>query len=139
VSVNYLDIFPRENRIVDLSEVIKMHGNSGLNPLFRFFKKVVIGADCWTWKGTTNRSLKFNGRARYGRFRLGSSPDVFVYVHRYMYELCHGPIPIDLEIHHTCFNSLCVNPAHLEAVSVTFNHRTHWDSVAVDNPDDVPF
>lgn len=128
MSLSYLDIFPRDSGIVDISEVIKVSSNSAVNPLFRFFSKVSFVGECWVWNGSTNRSYKFSGRARYGRFRLGSQ---LVYVHRYMYELCHGPIPLDMEVHHNCFNSLCVNPSHLEAVTVEFNHGTHYDDGTV--------
>src|SRR5260221_9768017 len=43
--------------------------------------------------------------------------------HRYAYERVHGPIPEDLEPDHTCFNSICVNDTHLEAVTSQENRR----------------
>ena len=37
--------------------------------------------------------------------------------HRVAYELFVGPIPSGAEIDHLCRNRLCINPAHLEAVT----------------------
>jgi len=38
-------------------------------------------------------------------------------VHRVMYDLFHGPIPADKEVHHTCGVRNCCNIAHLALVS----------------------
>jgi hypothetical protein len=38
-------------------------------------------------------------------------------VHRVMYDLFHGPIPPDKEVHHTCGMRSCCNIAHLALVS----------------------
>lgn len=37
-----------------------------------------------------------------------------VYIHRFVYELCYGPIPKGLVVHHRCENKRCANPLHLE-------------------------
>ena len=44
-------------------------------------------------------------------------------VHRAAYELLVGPIPDGLHIDHLCYNRPCVNPTHLEPVTMQENLR----------------
>ncbi len=79
----------------------------------RFWSKVNKGAstDCWEWTAKIER----NG---YGRFWVNGHS---VSAHRFAYELTHGPIPKGLTIDHLCRNRTCVNPAHMELVSLRTN------------------
>ena len=77
----------------------------------RFWAKVDKCGDCWIWSAGRLR----NG---YGQFRL---PDKHVLAHRFAYELEVGLIPEGLTIDHLCRVRECVNPAHLEAVSLREN------------------
>lgn len=43
--------------------------------------------------------------------------------HRLSYMAFIGPIPAGLEVDHLCFNKLCVEPSHLEAVTQAENLR----------------
>lgn len=76
--------------------------------------------ECWNWLGTStpNGYGTFGGTAKY----LDTNS-----AHRIAYMLEYGPIPEGLVIDHTCKNRLCVNPAHLEAVTQQVN-ATRGDS-----------
>lgn len=67
--------------------------------------------DCWYWSSAVN---KFG----YGAFWLDGKT---VRAHRYSYEMIKGKIPDGLQLDHLCRNRLCVNPEHLEVVSLTEN------------------
>lgn len=45
--------------------------------------------------------------------------------HRIAYELYKGKIPDGLTVDHLCFNRLCQNPQHLEAVTFEENARRY--------------
>lgn len=72
--------------------------------------------ECWIWQRGTSRGYGYTYRWVGGR-KQGMGAHVFYY------ELAHGTMPEGLEIDHLCRNTLCVNPAHLEAVTRTENVR----------------
>jgi HNH endonuclease len=77
----------------------------------QFWDKVDASGDCWEWTGTLSHgygSLWVPGR-------------IHVFAHRYAYELLVGPIPKGLQIDHRCRNLICVNPDHLEVVTISQN------------------
>jgi hypothetical protein len=95
-----------------------MHVNEHVQ--HRLFTKLVMQpTGCITWTGGRAATNK-NTRAGYGQISIAGSK---VYIHRLMYELFVGPIPADYEVDHTCFNTLCGSPDHLEAVTAEENHR----------------
>ena len=79
-------------------------------PEERFWAKVEKTETCWLW--TASRST-----GSYGRFTNGGH----VYAHRFVYELLIGPIPDGLTLDHLCRVRHCVNPAHLEPVTIREN------------------
>ena len=84
-------------------------------PLTEVFWRYVdkTSGDCWFWTGAKCRG--------YGRFSISQKPTVVVPAHRYAYEQVVGPIPDGLTIDHLCRNKACVNPAHLEPVTMRVN------------------
>lgn len=67
---------------------------------------------CWIW----NASLNPGG---YGQICTRTGHPALA--HRVSYELNRGPIPKGLTLDHLCRNRCCVNPDHLEAVTMTLN------------------
>ena len=83
-------------------------------PQERFWRKVDKSASpdgCWLWTGAKHN-------AGYGQLRVDGKS---LYAHRLVYEWEIGPIPDGYTIDHICCNHSCVNPAHLEAVTITEN------------------
>lgn len=78
---------------------------------------VQVNDDCWLWQGQV-------GTSGYGRVRVGPKHGL---AHRVIYEARVGPIPEGLTIDHLCAHPTCVNPAHMEVVSVGENLRRRWD------------
>mgnify|MGYP001609562296 CR=1 FL=1 len=77
--------------------------------------KIPIEDGCWVWLDNYNP-------AGYGGMRRSKSTGgEYVFAHRAMYELLIGPIPPGLVIDHLCRNRGCVNPAHLEPVTMREN------------------
>lgn len=69
---------------------------------------------CWLWVHT-------HGGKNYGSIRVdGGNPRL---AHRYIYEILRGPIPEGLTLDHRCRVTFCVNPDHLEPVSMAENWR----------------
>jgi hypothetical protein len=78
----------------------------------RLQKDPVTG--CWNWTGSKLPK-------GYSKFRLGGSKGALVYVHRWAYARFVGTFPEHLTIDHTCKNTSCVNPEHLEPVTTGVN------------------
>jgi hypothetical protein len=79
----------------------------------RFFESIDVPTTkdgCWNWTGPTIVQ-------GYGHFFCGVKSGKIARVHRLAYEVWKGPIPESLTIDHLCYNRLCVNPLHLEAVT----------------------
>lgn len=92
---------------------IQSDGNSD-GTAERFWSKVDASGDCWEWTA---------GKVRgYGHFTL-TRPHQMMLAHRFAWELLVGPIPEGLTLDHLCRNPVCVNPDHLEPVTLQENTR----------------
>lgn len=66
---------------------------------------------CWIWeKGFTNSG--------YAKATVNYKT---VLVHRFMYENLVGPIPEGMQLDHLCRDKRCINPDHLEPVTLQEN------------------
>ena len=90
-----------------------------LTLLDRLLKKTVVAGpdECWLWTGVETGK---NARCHYGKMKRAGQ---WVQAHRVAYELLVGPIPGGLVIDHLCRVTLCINPRHLEPVTVGENNR----------------
>jgi hypothetical protein len=72
-------------------------------------------AECWEWRGRRDQE-------GYGIFWM-PRPSGQRRAHRIAYALLIGPVPYGLTIDHLCRNRGCVNPAHMEPVTIQENLR----------------
>lgn len=78
----------------------------------RFKTKIrVSDSGCWIWTAQI-RPLGYPGCWYNGKTDTA---------HRVIYSLANGPIPKGLTIDHLCRVKACVNPDHLEAVTISEN------------------
>lgn len=81
-------------------------------PEERFWSRVSFptNSECWLWTGAL-----MNG---YGTFWLNGRN---CYTHRWAYSQLRAAIPRNMTIDHLCRTRACVNPFHMEIVSMKLN------------------
>lgn len=83
---------------------------------------------CWLWTAAKQKSGS-KENAVYGnvwrRRRKWFS-------HRWVYHLLVGRIPDNYHVHHTCMNTLCCNPRHLETVEAGEHEWLHREIAAME-------
>jgi len=90
--------------------------------LKRFFSKIEGRHNCWIWKA-------YRDKDGYGNITINKQPKR---AHCISYELFKGEIPQGLQIDHLCRNTSCVNPEHLEVVTLREN-LLRGDTYAANN------
>lgn len=81
----------------------------------------ILENGCWEW-----RLSRWRGYGQIG-VPTGRSGSRTRQAHRVAYELFIGPIPEELTLDHLCRNKGCVNPEHLEPVTIGENVRRALD------------
>lgn len=90
----------------------------------RYFRErtAITDTGCWEWQ-----LRKYRGpRGGFYGFSSRRGEQTPIAAHRLAYEVFKGQIPDGYEIDHTCENTLCCNPGHLEAVTPGENKRRTW-------------
>lgn len=81
-------------------------------PMEKFINAIrVLPNSCWQWQN----SLATFG---YGKFWIGNTQFM---AHRFAWWVFRGAIPKGLQIDHLCRNRGCVNPDHMEPVTIKEN------------------
>ena len=80
----------------------------------KFLNRIDYTESCWVFKTKS--------KDRYVKYRKWT-------VHRLAFELFKGTIPESLTVDHVCFNKLCTNPDHLEAVTAIENVNRYLRSI----------
>ena len=73
-------------------------------------------AGCWEWNGARDHK-------GYGQLKVGKRAQ---WTHRLAYACLVGDIPPDMTVHHTCANTCCWNPEHLQLLSKAENSKERW-------------
>lgn len=94
----------------------------------RFKSRYVVNSKgCWVWQG----SLDKDG---YGTFFLRGAPRR---AHRVGYYSVHGEIKDGNVVNHVCRNPSCVNPQHLQSITVLENNIKDTTSITYINSQKV--
>ena len=100
----------RKKMSISIRKALAIRAVSTENRFLKYIEKDKDG--CWNWIG----GLLHNG---YGAFTGEKRKSVRA--HRFSYEMYKEKIPKGLTIDHLCRNKRCVNPEHLEAVTMRVN------------------
>lgn len=102
-------------RLIDAGVQMRSRSNKiGQSNFDRFMKRVKHGLkkeDCWEWIGSKDKH-------GYGRFWICGEKTT---AQRASYRMFIGDFPNHYQIDHICRNPSCVNPKHLQAITVKEN------------------
>lgn len=79
-----------------------------------------LDTPCHVWGGSTNIGKRLP--TGYPRRRENKRE---MLLHREVYEKAHGPLKAGEQVHHLCERTECINPAHLEALTLLEHRAKH--------------
>lgn len=91
-----------------------------------------MNTPCRIWKWAQSR--KRNNT--YGHLKISGKT---LYAHRFFYEQANGKPPEGAVIDHVCERTLCCEPKHLVAVSISDNGKAYHDRKIAETRDDHPW
>lgn len=99
-----------------------MKPSKWMPPIVRLAIRVrIMPSDCWEWTGGRH------SQSGYGRMCLDGKK---LLAHVAAYNLFVGEVPEGHILHHTCLNTMCVNPDHLcprtRSVHISVDHRKEF-------------
>jgi hypothetical protein len=98
-----------------------------------FWNKVHVSqpSGCWQWTGAVSRLGYGKWSATYAAKRQH-----VLTAHRVAFTLLIGNIPTDMTLDHLCRNRGCVNPDHMQVVTLKENiHRSFHPSIIISRSD----
>lgn len=100
-------------------------GQTTMPALWRFTQKYQVNPEtgCWEWTAHV-------GRWGYGDFRRGPGQHNEA-AHRWSFGYFVRPLVKGEQVHHRCENPICVNPEHLEALTLDEHNARHGKRWAI--------
>lgn len=88
--------------------------------------------ECWCWKGAKSIGGQKNktNHAPYGTFTIDRKLGFVVRAHIFMLEAAGIFVPPGWHRNHTCHNTLCLNPLHIEPVTAEENYADRRKGVS---------